>query len=416
MTEASRSMPPSMLQDLSILLNQPFRDIQDCLPVMLPVITRQLGVQAAFVSHMTPTRLEFLGAVDTSNCGLLQADQEPLLNSFCQYIYATGEPIVVTDAAGDPRVSGVDLRTKFAIGSYLGVPLIRGSGAIDGSLCALDPLPRSYSPEQLAFLRIVASKLAWVMDQTPAPLAALSPAGPASDRADPALVLRVMAHDIRSPLTSMFGYCDLLLSGMAGSLTEEQQTMIDRMAEASRFIHRLATDMVASVDSQHATMMVLPARYDPVQVVQQLAAIYAIQAERKGLHFEVITTNAPATGTGDAARMQQVLANLIANAIQYTDHGGVSIEVTGWEGGVAYSVRDTGRGLAPAEQERIWALHARERHDQVGFGIGLYVVRQLVQAMGGRVALASAPGQGSTFTVRFPAVAQAPSAIAFASS
>ncbi len=410
MTQISKSMHPSMLQDLSMVLSQPFRKLEDCLPIMLPVITRQLGVHAAFVSHMTPTILEFLGSVDTSNSGLLDANHEPLLNSFCQHIYATGEPVVISDAATDPRVSGVALRTKFGIGSYLGVPLIRASGAIDGTLCALDPAPRTYSADQLAFLRIVASKLAWVIDQSPAPPAIATPA-PGGQRADPALILRVMAHDIRNPLTSMLGHCELLLSEVAGPLTEEQQTMIRHLSEASRFIYRLATDMVSSADSQQATMMMLPAEYSPVQIIQQLAAIYAVQAEQKGLRFQAITTTAPALIVGDAARVQQVLANLITNAIQYTDQGMIALEVASWSGGVAYSVRDTGRGIPAPEQEHIWALHARGQYDRAGFGIGLYVVRQLVTAMGGTYALASQPGQGSVFTVRFPAVVQGPALV-----
>jgi GAF domain-containing protein len=127
-----------MLHDLSMLVSQPFPALETCLPVMLPVITRHLRVSSAFVSQFTPDNLNFLGAVDESDSGLLHARSEPILETFCQYVYATGAPVVIGDASLDVRVQTVGLRSKFSIGAYIGVPIIRSSGAIYGTLCALD--------------------------------------------------------------------------------------------------------------------------------------------------------------------------------------------------------------------------------------------------------------------------------------
>jgi len=404
----------SMLYDLSAILSQPFQHLADCLPLMLPVITRHLGVQAAFVSQMTPTTLTFLGAVDHANGAVLDADHEPLLNSFCQYIYATGQPVVVTNAADDPRVQLVELRQKFLIGSYIGVPIIRASGLVDGSLCALDPAPHEYDADQLAFLRSMASKLAWVMDQDTAVRSDLPLLTEHDVGGNPSFALRMLAHDIRSPLTSIFGYCEMLLQGVVSALTLEQQTIVSHVLESSRYIHRLATDMVASVDGAPATMTILPDQYDPTELVQRMHAIYVGQAHQKSIAFRLVTATAPPRCYGDVARVQQVLANLISNAIQATQQGSITVVVDSVQGAVIYCVQDTGPGIPTSEQDHIWDLHVRGQATHAGFGIGLYVVRQLVEAMGGMISLTSAVGQGSRFTIRFPVDAGGPSRMTLA--
>jgi two-component system, sensor histidine kinase len=391
-----------MLHDLSMLVSQPFLTLDACLPVMLPVITRHLGVSAAFVSEFTPGNLNFLGAVDQSDSGLLSATAEPILESFCQYVYATGAPMVIGDASLDVRVQAVGLRSKFSIGAYIGVPIIRSSGAIYGTLCALDPQPRQFSDDHMAFLRVLASKLAWVIERPAA--GADRPAPPAPDQpgADPSLLLRILAHDIRSPLTSILGYCEMLKSGMVGPLSADQQSLIVSIDEASRFIHRLATDMVASVDSLGCTISLLVDRYDPGELARRVASIYQAQAAAKGLELTVRIGSPLLEGVGDAVRVQHALSNLVANAIHYTDRGGVSLAVSADAETIVYAVSDTGCGIAEPDQARIWSLHARACADRPGHGIGLYMVRQLVEAMHGSVTVESAPGQGSTFIMRMP--------------
>lgn len=398
-----------MLADLSLLVCQPFPSLDACLPIMLPVITRHLGVSAAFVSEVTPGALKFLGAVDASNCGLLAATSEPILESFCQYVYATAAPMVVGDTSLDPRVTSVGLRHKYSIGSYVGVPIIRSSGAIYGTLCALDPEPRTFDDDQLAFLRVLGSKLAWVIEQ---PADSPPPAPSAAPGDDPALLLRVLAHDIRSPLTSILGYCEMLKSGMIGQITADQAAIITSIDESSRFIHRLATDMVSSVDSRRGAVALLVDRYDPVQLIRTLARIYQPQAAAKGLSLSVVAEAPLPECVGDAVRVQHALSNLVANAIAYTDHGAIRIRAAADADWVVYSVSDTGCGIAAADCERIWQLNARAHDAQPGFGIGLYMVRQLVAGMQGTVEVASTPGRGSTFTIRLPRLLHRPASIA----
>lgn len=405
----------AMLHDLSALVSQPFESVQNCLSVMLPVIMRHLDVQAAFVSQFTPYNLQFISAMDTSGCGLMNAEREPLLESFCQYVYATGVPVVIADAATDPRVQETGLRTKFSIGSYVGVPIIRSSGTIYGTLCALDPEKRMYIPAQVAFLSVLASKIAWLIEQVPHTRMLDHSLEPADSNAlpstDPTIMVRMLAHDIRSPLTSIIGYCKMLVEGIVGGLNDEQQSMIASIDHSSRFIHRLATDMVASVERHQATLSLLIDYYDPIQVIQQLSTVYQGQAHRKGLAFHVLIDTPPIPCVGDAMRVQHVLSNLLTNAIKYTETGYVSLRVGAWQQGVEYMVSDSGCGIASDEQERVWNLYARGNHDRPGFGIGLYVVQQLVTAMSGTIDLVSASGQGSTFTVRLPLSIQRPASI-----
>jgi signal transduction histidine kinase len=400
-----------MLHDLSLLVSQPFHALDACLPVMLPAITRHLRVSSAFVSEFTPDNLNFLGAVDESDSGLLSASSEPLLETFCQYVYATGSPVVIGDASLDVRVQAVGLRSKFSIGSYIGVPIIRSSGAIYGTLCALDSQTRQFTDDQMAFLRVLASKLAWVIERPSAGADRPGPLLPDQPGDDPSLLLRILAHDIRSPLTSILGYCEMLKAGMVGPINAEQQSLIVSIDEATRFIHRLATDMVSSVDSLRCAISLLVDRYDPGELAQRVASIYHAQAVAKGLELTVRMDAPLLEGVGDAVRVQHALSNLVANAIHYTDRGTVSLAVSTDAESIVYAVDDTGCGIAEADHARIWKLHARASSDRPGLGMGLYMVRQLVEAMHGSVAVRSSPGQGSTFIMRLPRLLQHPESV-----
>ena len=139
-------------------------------------------------------------------------------------------------------------------------------------------------------------------------------------------------------------------------------------------------------------------------VVEEAVALYADEADEKGISLE---TKIPSglTLTGDRTRLRQVVANLIENAVKYTDGGGrVEIDAAAEDAGIRVRVRDTGIGISESDLPLVWdrLYRADASRSARGLGLGLSLVKAIVEAHGGRVDVSSVPGQGSTFTVLLP--------------
>jgi len=169
-------------------------------------------------------------------------------------------------------------------------------------------------------------------------------------------------------------------------------------------MNRLIGDLldVASIDSGRLAVARVPG--DAAALVAEMVEMYRGTASAKGIGLEMELAERPLTADFDHDRMLQVLANLIANAIKFTPSGGsIRVRVERAEGGALFSVSDTGPGI-PGDMlknifERFWQASENDRR---GVGLGLYIVRCIVDAHGGRVWAESELGQGSRFYVMLP--------------
>jgi signal transduction histidine kinase len=128
-------------------------------------------------------------------------------------------------------------------------------------------------------------------------------------------------------------------------------------------------------------------------------------AHDKGLHWQMDIPESLPVVEVDADRLAQALGNLLSNAIKYTPEGTITVKASALEDGVAIAVSDTGIGVAPSEQDRIFEpfyRSSRDRRFPQGMGLGLSIARDLVLAHGGRLEVESAPGEGSRFTILLP--------------
>ena len=215
--------------------------------------------------------------------------------------------------------------------------------------------------------------------------------------------LDAVAHDLRTPLARLRGTAEL-------ALQEERPADAYReaLAHAVEAVEAATATLDTIMDVAEAEAGTLPLRRAPVPVADlaaDVADLYALAAEDQGVALDVAARD-PGVAVVDAGRMRQAIANLVDNAIKYTPPGGrVALTVDREGEAVRVVVRDTGPGIAPEELPRIWdrlyrgegALHTR------GLGLGLSLVRAIVEAHGGTVAAESRAGEGATFTVRLPA-------------
>jgi signal transduction histidine kinase len=211
-----------------------------------------------------------------------------------------------------------------------------------------------------------------------------------------------VAHDLRTPLTRLRGTAELALqSGAEPGAARE--ALADCMEESERVLSMLNALMDISA-AEAGTMRLQTAPVDLCQLVREVVELYEYVAEEKKV---AVQTELPAACEvhADRIRMRQVLANLLDNAIKYTPADGrVVISVRTEAAGATVAFRDTGIGIAPDEQKKIWTRLYRgdKSRSQHGLGLGLSLVKAVVEAHHGRVAVSSQEGAGSEFTVRLP--------------
>jgi signal transduction histidine kinase len=215
-----------------------------------------------------------------------------------------------------------------------------------------------------------------------------------------------VSHELRTPLTSAAGYVELLIEGDAGALTPEQRDMLDTVARSLNRLDGIVDDVLGMASpGQHGP--VDPGSADLETVLQSAIDTVALQAMTRGQDLIVNNDLAGAVVAANAGRIERVLVNLLTNAAKFTPEDG-TITVTGRRSGgeAIIEVRDTGIGIAPEDQERIFErfYRAGDPKDSVpaGTGLGLAIAQTITTQYGGKLTVDSELGSGATFTLTLP--------------
>ena len=248
--------------------------------------------------------------------------------------------------------------------------------------------------------------------------AALAEAGEARRMAEHAnnaktQFLRAMSHELRTPLNAISGYTEILEMGIRGAVNPEQTKDLGRIKRAASYLLRLINDILTIARMEGAR----PLNLVPIPVNQLLAEVdglCTLQAKARGLTLTVTPCNTEVLVMADAERFQQILLNLLTNAIKFTTKGG-SVEVTAYEvaGIFQLRVKDNGVGIRLLDIDRVFEPFVQiDRHltldTQQGVGLGLSISRELARAMHGDLTLQSIEGIGSTFTLTLPIASDIP--------
>lgn len=238
--------------------------------------------------------------------------------------------------------------------------------------------------------------------QGDAPMPSIDISHPSTEDHEAMTVLRIATHDLLTPLTSIRSYTDMLASGAFGPMTEEQRWVIERIQQASSFMGRITQDLSDAIDPDQTDLSLHNRAFEPEEVAKEVLALCQPQAQDHQHTLTLRCVGRLRPMTNDPERLQQVLFNLISNAIRYANEGTIRLVVEQDGDWIEFRVEDQGPGIPASQQQSIWQFDSRLTNKGKGHGLGLYIVQQLVQAMGGLVGVDSTEGVGSSFWVRFP--------------
>jgi signal transduction histidine kinase len=283
-------------------------------------------------------------------------------------------------------------------------------------------LPAGSSGPQLAIERVIALFAATVLcaglvymhgifeEEAQRALVAARDAATSASRAKSLFVANV-SHEIRTPMTAILGYTDVLAEPDLGEA--ERRDAIETLRRNGHHLLALINDMLDLSKIEAGGLEVRRSETSPISVAQHVVALLRDRARAKGLLLELeLAADLPPAIWSDALRLQQILVNLVGNAIKFTEQGGVRLSVShrpspiGGEGQIAFEVIDSGIGIAPEDRERVFAPFSQadpsESRRYGGTGLGLAISRGLAQQLGGKLELESEVGRGSTFRLRIP--------------
>jgi signal transduction histidine kinase/ActR/RegA family two-component response regulator len=216
-----------------------------------------------------------------------------------------------------------------------------------------------------------------------------------------------MNHEVRTPLNGVLGVAALLADT---PLEPRQKQMVELIDTSGKALLHILNDVLDMVELGTGALTVVDEPFDLSASVRGLAAVAGADAAAKGLSFRLCADPEPARWVvGDRRRFEQVLSNLLGNAVKFTDAGEVALEVGQDGGGWRFAVRDTGAGFDPAHIEAMFEPFSQADGSMTrragGTGLGLSLAREMARAMGGDLVAAGAPGQGACFTFSLPLAA-----------
>ncbi len=318
-----------------------------------------------------------------------------------------GEGIIRLDnVRGDPRYGqnppyfGMP-HGHLPVTSYLAVPVVSRSGEVLGGLFFGHPEPGRFSAQTEDLVAALAAQAAIAMDNARL-----------YRQAQDAIRIRdqflsIASHELKTPLTSLLGHVQLLERRVTGheAFTQRDRRSVQVIADQAWRLNTMIADLLDVSRIEQGQLRLAEEPLDLAALTRRVIEEILPSLEQHTVAVRAAET--ALTVQGDALRLEQVLQNLISNAVKYSPQGSEIVAAVGRRGGQAYvAVSDHGIGVPQSEVGRLFSRFYRasnvERQRIGGMGIGLYVVKEIMSLHGGSVAVESVEGQGSTFTIALP--------------
>ena len=317
-----------------------------------------------------------------------------------------GGTIQVADVMADPDYKMTDLMRTANIRTLLGVPMLR-EGTPTGVIVLMRNVVRPFTDKQIELVQTFADQAVIAVEN----VRLFEEIQDKSRQVEEASkhksqFLANMSHELRTPLNAILGYTELIIDGIYGEAPEKMRTVMERVQSNGKHLLGLIND-VLDLSKIEAGQLVLSIQdYSIKDVVHGVYSAVEPLANSKKLAFKIdVPPNLP-PARGDDRRLTQVLLNLVGNAIKFTDAGEVAVKAAASNGGYTISVRDTGPGIAEADQAKIFDEFQQADSTQTkakgGTGLGLSIAKRIIEMHGGKLWVESSLGAGSTFSFTVP--------------
>ncbi len=373
-----------------------------------------LNVEGASVLLRDPTSDEMVFAATTGPASeSLLNRRMPITTGIAGWVIREREPIIVNDAQRDPRFfSQFDQTTNRTTRSIVAVPL-KFKGAVWGVVEGINKKTGELDQHDVEMLEALASSAAIAIENAQlyateqhraAVLARALEQQRELDRLQREFIQNV-SHELRTPLTIAQGHAELLENGEFGALTAHQRRAAKIILHRTRMLSHLVSDITAILELETRELPRQPVRLD--QLVREVTDEFRVTAGRAEVALTVEIAADVLPILGDVMSLRRLLDNLLSNAFKFTPAGGsVTVRLRPDTGLAVLSVSDTGIGIAQDQLGRIfdrfYQVDGSATRRYGGVGLGLALVKQIVQAHQGQIAVTSELNAGATFTVRLP--------------
>jgi signal transduction histidine kinase len=327
-------------------------------------------------------------------------------------------PLEVADLAQEAELDPhLDILFRDGWRSVLAVPMLRGDRMV-GVLVIRRRSTGTFPPEVSELLQTFAgqSALAIVNARLFRELQTKSKELEIASR-HKSEFLASMSHELRTPLNAVIGFSDVLLDRMFGEINERQEEYLRDIRNAGRHLLELINDILDLSKVEAGHMVLQPSTFEVGSVLESASAMLRERATQHAIALSVQIADDIDMIEADELQLKKVVLNLLSNAVKFTPDGG-SVSINAWREGTELNVTvtDTGIGVAPEDQERIFESFQQGRRGapkEEGTGLGLTLCRKIVALFGGRMWLESTPGVGSTFGFSVPGLPEQEDEIPF---
>src|SRR5215472_12058414 len=384
--------------DLHSVLNTLVESVAQLCEADLAAIRRPKGMSFLHVaSH---------GAPDEYNEYMQNRPIEADRGTVAGRVLLEGKPIHIADVQADPEYTMTEISRRAGFHTILGVPLLREGNPI-GVLILFRNTVRPFTEKQIELVTTFADQAVIAIEN----VRLFEEIQEKSRQVEEASkhksqFLANMSHELRTPLNAILGYTELVLDGIYGDPPEKMHNVLERIQTNGKHLLGLINDVLDLSKIEAGQLVLTLNEYSIKDMMQGVYVAIEPLAGNKKLSFKLEVPSDLPRAHGDERRLSQVLLNLVGNAIKFTDTGEVAMKASSINGSYTIAVKDTGPGIAEADQAKIFEefQQSESTHTKAkgGTGLGLAIAKRIVEMHGGRLWVESALGSGSTFFFTVP--------------
>ena len=395
------------------VISQSPTDVKPVLDAVVVAARKFCGADDATIIMRDGT--ELLMANHAGTLGQILGERIPVdRTSMSGRAVIDGKTFHVPDVeALDPSeyATAIDLSRRTNVRAVLAAPLLSEGEAV-GCILLRKPVAEAFAPRQIELAEAFAAQ-AVIAIQNVRLFTEIQEKSRQLEVASQhkSQFLANMSHELRTPLNAILGYTEMMTDGLYGDVPEKAQAVLERVQSNGRHLLGLINDVLDLSKIEAGQLVLTIEDYSVADMVSTVMSATESLARTKGIALVSAVPPGLPMGKGDARRLTQVLLNLVGNAIKFTDQGSVEIRGAAVGSNFELSVVDTGFGIAPEDQAKIFEEFQQVDNSSTrkkgGTGLGLSISRKIVQLHGGAITVTSEIGKGSIFKVTIPVTATA---------